>query len=149
MKTSLLSALTISLLAIAVLLVAVALRPAHAQRCPAGQDQFHNCYSLDPGMRAKHERWATQPAARQIPGAQPYGSAASAPIPATSATPMYREVPYQLQTPSGPVTIVHHRDGKRSMVTTADGSRFTLVARACGSDWCIYRDGRFWRRTPR
>jgi hypothetical protein len=56
---------------IAILLASAS--PAHAQRCPAGQDQLGNCYSMDPQMRAKQERWANQPAARQIPGAQPYG----------------------------------------------------------------------------
>jgi hypothetical protein len=25
---------------------------AEAQRCPAGQDQFHNCLSMNPGMRS-------------------------------------------------------------------------------------------------
>jgi hypothetical protein len=54
-----------------------------------------------------------------------------------------------MDTPTGRVMLRHLRDGKTTLVTTADGQRSTLVAHACGSDWCIYRDGRLWRRNPR
>jgi hypothetical protein len=37
----------------------MALGPAQAQRrCPAGQDQFLNCLSMNPQMRASQEQWA-------------------------------------------------------------------------------------------
>lgn len=62
-----------ALVAIVLLLATCAM--AHAQRCPAGQDQFLNCLSSNPQMRARQEQWANQPAARRIPGAQPYGAA--------------------------------------------------------------------------
>jgi hypothetical protein len=62
------------LICVAVFIMFMALKPAHAQRCPAGQDQFMNCLSMNPQMRARQEQWANQPAARQIPGAQPYGA---------------------------------------------------------------------------
>jgi hypothetical protein len=61
-------------LLLAAIALAAFMTPAYAQRCPAGHDQFLNCYSLDQAARARHERWANQPAARQIPGAQPYGA---------------------------------------------------------------------------
>jgi hypothetical protein len=109
--------------------------PALAQRCPAGQDQFHN--------------WANQPAARQIPGAQPYGAAGSAPPLVAGTTPTRQGVNYRMNTPSGPVTFVHHRDGKSTTVTRADGSRFTLVTVNCGNDFCMYHNGRLIRRIPR
>jgi hypothetical protein len=122
---------------------------AEAQRCPAGQDQFNNCLSMDSTMRARQEQWANQPAARRIPGAQPYGAAGSAPPLVTGTTPTRQGVNYRMNTPSGPVTFVHHRDGKSTTVTRADGSRFTLVTVNCGNDHCMYHNGRLWRRTPR
>jgi hypothetical protein len=54
-----------------------------------------------------------------------------------------------MDTPSGHVTFVHHRDGKSTTFTKADGSRFTLVTVKCGNDYCMYHNGRLWRRTPR
>jgi hypothetical protein len=53
-----------------VALLALSTATASAQRCPAGQDQFLNCYPMTGATRAKHEQWANQPAARRIPGAQ-------------------------------------------------------------------------------
>jgi hypothetical protein len=99
-----------------------------AQRCPAGQDQFHNCLSMNPQMRAKHEAWANQPAAHRLPGAQPHGTA---PAPARgSHNCYYQGVPCTVNTPSGPVALLHHRDGKSTSYTTTDGrrvpSRFVL-----------------------
>jgi hypothetical protein len=123
--------------------------PAHAQRCPAGQDQFQNCLSMNPQMRGRQKQWANQPAARQIPGAQPYGGAASAPPLVTGTTPTYRGVDYRMNTPSGPVVFRHLRDGKSTVVTGADGRSSTLVSVKCGKDYCIYNNGRLWRRTPR
>jgi hypothetical protein len=123
--------------------------PALAQRCPAGQDQFHNCLSMDPGMRTRQEQWANQPAARRIPGAQPYGTAASAPPLVTGTTPTLQGRDYRMNTPSGPVVFRHHFDGKTTSVTTASGERFRLVTVNCGRDFCMYRDGRLVRRIPR
>jgi hypothetical protein len=134
---------------IASLALLLSLTAAQAQRCPAGQDQFHNCLSMDPAMRARQERWANQPAARQIPGAQPYSAAGSAPPLVTGTTPTRQGVNYRMNTPSGPVTFVHHRDGKSTTVTRADGSRFTLVTVNCGNDFCMYHNGRLIRRIPR
>jgi hypothetical protein len=75
--------------------------------------------------------------------AQPYGGHV------TAKSPMRQGVNYSMDTPTGRVMLRHLRDGKTTLVTTADGQRSTLVAHACGSDWCIYRDGRLWRRNPR
>jgi len=116
---------------------------AHAQRCPAGQDQFMNCLSADPQMRARQEQWANQPAARRIPGAQPYGGTV------TGTEPTRQGVTYSMQTPSGSVTFRHRRDGKSTDYTTADGRHGTLVTHHCGKDFCIYNNGRLMRRTPR
>jgi hypothetical protein len=120
---------------------------ASAQRCPAGQDQFMNCYSLDAGARAKHEAWANQPAARRIPGAQPYGTAE--PPLVTGASQMRQGVDYSMDTPSGRVVLHHHYDGKSTTVTRADGSRMKLVTFPCGSNFCITHNGRVIRRVPR
>jgi hypothetical protein len=62
---------------LAAILLLISATVASAQRCPAGQDQFHNCLSMNPQMRAKQEAWANQPAAYQIPGAQPLGATRS------------------------------------------------------------------------
>jgi hypothetical protein len=133
-------------IAIALACIAMA-TPAAAQRCPAGQDQFHNCLSMNPQMRAKQEAWANQPAARQLPGAQPHGTA---PAPArTSSDCRYQGVPCTVNTPSGPVALFHHRDGKSTSYTTTDGRSGTLVSIKCGKDYCIYNNGRLWRRVAR
>jgi hypothetical protein len=113
----------------------VGLMPADAQRCPAGQDQFHNCLSMNPQMRAKQEAWANQPAARQIPGA-PHGSTQQA---------EYRGVNYGIQTRGGPATIYHHMDGKRSSVTMANGRSFTLA----GPNNCIKGDCAYYQQIRR
>jgi hypothetical protein len=73
------AAVALIILALISILLAFAPTPARAQRCPAGQDQFMNCLSMNPQMRAKQEQWANQPAARQIPGAQPYGASGGRP----------------------------------------------------------------------
>jgi hypothetical protein len=133
---------------IASLALLLSLTAAQAQRCPAGQDQFHNCLSMDPAMRARQEQWANQPAARRIPGAQPYGTAASAPPLVTGTTPTLQGRDYRMNTPSGPVVFRHHFDGKTTSVTTASGERF-LVTVNCGRDFCMYHNGRLIRRIPR
>jgi len=139
-----------AIICIVIFWVFMALRPAQAQRCPAGEDQFHNCLSMDPGMRARQERWANQPAARRIPGAQPYGTAASAPPLVTGTTPTRQGVRYSMDTKSfGRVTFINHRDGKSTTFTTADGRHGTLVTHHCGNDFCTYLNGRLIRRAPR
>jgi hypothetical protein len=100
---------------------------AEAQRCPAGQDQFHNCLSMNPGMRARQEQWANQPAARRIPGAQPYGT----PPLVTGTTPTLRGVRYRL---ANGITFVHHRDGRTTTFITADGRRGSCRGRCTFSD---------------
>jgi len=114
---------------------------AHAQRCPAGEDQFHNCLSTNPTMRARQEQWASGSLARS-------GRRAS-PIPTTATAKTYQGVVYSMQTRSGPVTFVHHRDGKSTTFTTADGRHGTLVTHHCGNDFCTYLNGRLIRRAPR
>ena len=47
MKRSLGTAALIATLAVVALLLFTALRPAHAQRCPAGADAFGSCLPLD------------------------------------------------------------------------------------------------------
>ena len=122
---------------------------AQAQRCPAGEDQFHNCLSMEPGMRARQEQWANQPAARRIPGAQPYGTAASAPPLVTGTTPTRQGARYSMDTNSfGRVTFIHHRDGKRSTFTMADGKSVTMIGGRCVSG-CAYYNARLMRRAPR
>ena len=122
---------------------------AQAQRCPAGEDQFHNCLSMESGMRARQEQWANQPAARRIPGAQPYGTAASAPPLVTGTTPTLQGVRYSMDTKSfGRVTFIHHRDGKRTTFTMADGKSVTMIGGRCVSG-CAYYNARLMRRAPR
>src|SRR5262245_34020937 len=69
--------LTAAFAAMSIALLAAVCMPqsAYAQRCPAGQDQFMNCLPLSGPARTRHEQWANQPAAYQIPGARPYGAA--------------------------------------------------------------------------
>jgi hypothetical protein len=67
----------------------------------------------------------------------------------TSASQMRQGVDYRMNTPSGQVVLHHHYDGKSTTVTTADGSRFTLVSVRCGNAFCIYNKGRLWRRVPK
>jgi hypothetical protein len=99
---------------------------AQAQRCPAGEDQFHNCLSMDSGMRARQEQWASGSLARS-------GRRASAPPLVTGTTPTLQGVRYRMNSRFGPVTFVHSRDGRTTTFTTADGRRGT------------YRDGRLVR----
>src|SRR5262249_61721165 len=61
----------------------------------------------------------------------------------------YQGVVYSMQTRSGPVTFVHHRDGKSTSFIFADGRRGTLVTHHCGNDFCTYLNGRLIRRRPR
>jgi hypothetical protein len=68
------------------------------------------------------------------------------PAAAQCPAPGYQGVPCTVNTPSGPVTLLHHRDGKSTSYTTPDGRSGTLVTIKCGKDYCIYNNGRLWRR---
>jgi hypothetical protein len=60
----------------------------------------------------------------------------------------YREVPCTVNTPTGPVRLLHHRDGKTTSYTTADG-KGTLISAKCGKYYCTYENGRLLFRMPR
>ena len=67
----------------------------------------------------------------------------------TPTTRTYQGVPYRMNTRSGPVTFIHHRDGKSTSFAFADGRHGTLITHHCGKDFCTYLNGQLFRRTPR